>query len=398
MASAWDGIAVVGAGISGLAAANALADAGIPVRVYEQASALGEVGAGVAITPNSLRILDRLGLTQRVSEIEPRLLPGMAIYTSQGERLGFVDSPEGARNLHRADLLDLFSSRLKPDTIRLNSKLVSVEEADERVLLRFADGRLETAVAVIGADGIHSAIRPFVVEESRPVFSGMVAYRGLVATERVSDWPQDEVKMFAGAGRHFLVFPVRRGTLLNFVGFVAAGAEMRESWSAPGDPAMLAVEFAGWHEPVRRFISQIQTTFQWGLYDREPLPTWVRGRIALAGDAAHAMLPHAGQGANQCIEDAAALAEVLRGRPLAEVAGAFLDYDRARRERASFVQRFSRRLGLEYDGRHTEIRDTARLADKGQVYGWIFGHDSIENARQVRAGRASAPLPAGAPV
>jgi salicylate hydroxylase len=110
------------------------------------------------------------------------------------------------------------------------------------------------------------------------------------------------------------------------------------------------------------------------------------------------MLPHAGQGANQCIEDAAALAEVLRDRPLAEVADAFLDYDRARRKRASFVQRFSRRLGLEYDGRHTEIPDTARLADKGRVWGWIFGHDSAENARQVRAGGVGVPLPPGAPV
>jgi salicylate hydroxylase len=147
-------------------------------------------GAGVAIVPNSLRILSSLGLTARLSEIEPRLLPGMAMYTSQGERVGFVGS--AARAFHRADLIDLLSSQLEPGTIFLNSKLVSVEEVDEGIVLRFADGRLETAAAVIGADGIHSAVRPFAVEESQPVFSGMVAYRGLVPAERAGDWPQEE--------------------------------------------------------------------------------------------------------------------------------------------------------------------------------------------------------------
>lgn len=399
MARMAEGVAVIGAGIAGLATATGLADAGIPVRVYEQAEALGEVGAGVSLAPNSLRVLDSFGLTERLSEIESREPLRMAFYNHEGVRSedSEVDA-RGARPIHRADLIDVLSWRLEPDALRLGARLVAVDETDDGLVLRFADGSTETAAAVIGADGIHSAVRPFVVDSPEPVFSGMVAYRGLVPAERLPDWPIHEAQLFTGPGRHFICFPVRRAKLLNFVAFVAADDEMRESWSAPGDPAELAKEFAGWNESVRGLIDRIDRTFRWGLYDREPLPTWVRGRVALAGDAAHAMLPHVGQGGNQSIEDAAALVEVLRDRPPAEVASAFQEYDRARRERASYIQRFSRRLGLQYDGRHAEFSTTDQLADREDVMRWIFSHDSALTARQVRAGGPSVSLPVGAAI
>lgn len=399
MAGRPEGVAVIGAGIAGLATATALTGAGIPVRVYEQAGALGEVGAGVSLAPNSLRVLDSFGLTERLSGIESREPLRMAHYDHEGVRFEDAEvDARGARPIHRADLIDLLSWRLEPGVLRLGARLIGVEEIDDGLALRFADGSSENAAAVIGADGIHSAVRPFVVDAPEPVFSGMTAYRGLVPAERLPDWPTHEAQLFMGPGRHFITFPVRRAKLLNFVAFVAADDEMRESWSAPGDPAELAKEFADWNASVRGLIDRIDKTFRWGLYDREPLPTWVCGRVALAGDAAHAMLPHVGQGGNQSIEDAAALAEVLRDRPLGEAASAFQEYDRARRERASYIQRFSRRLGLQYDGRRAEFSGTGRLAAREDVMRWIFSHDSAATARQVRAGGPSAALPAGAAV
>ena len=149
------------------------------------------------------------------------------------------------------------------------------------------------ADVVIAADGIHSTLQQFVVAPSPPPFSGSVACRGLVSAASVA-WPTGAMRNWLGAGKHFLVFPVRAGELINYVGFVSTDERTKESWSAPGDPAALAREFAGWDPLVEAIIAQVKTTFRWGLYDREPLATWTRGRLTLLGDAAHPMLPHAG--------------------------------------------------------------------------------------------------------
>lgn len=393
-------IAVVGAGIAGLATAVALQRAGVDVAVYEQARGLGEVGAGVSLTANAIRVIDGLGLMPRLDEQAVELTDGMVLYSQSGERLGGPSAGSGGgRNVHRADLVDVFASALRPDTVRLSARLESVRDLGDVVELGFADGSTARAAGVIGADGIHSVVRGAVGPAPSPVFSGMVAYRGLIPADRLPDWPLTEATMFVGSGRHFLVFPVRRGTLLNFVAFVAADEQMQESWSAPGDPAVLAEEFRDWAEPVQRFIGQIDSTFMWGLYDREPLTRWTDGRVTLAGDAAHAMLPHAGQGANQSIEDAAALAALLGGREPADIPAAFLDYEAARRERASFVQLFARRLGLEYDnsGGDLEPKSGKPLADKSAVGAWIKEHDATRAALAVRDG-GRVELPRGAPV
>ena len=158
---------------------------------------------------------------------------------------------------------------------------------------------------------MHSELRPFVYPPSKPVFSGSVAYRGLVPHERVPQWPNNIWQMWLGKGKHLLVFPVRAGKLINFVGFVPPDAEMKKSWSAPGDPDALRAEFAGWDPRIEGLLKQVQHTFRSALYDREPMPVWTKGRLTLLGDAAHPMLPHLGQGANQSIEDGMALATIL---------------------------------------------------------------------------------------
>ena len=175
----------------------------------------------------------------------------------------------------------------------------------------FANGAIAEGDVAIGADGIHSVLRPFVVPPSKPVFHGSVAYRGLVPHARVPHWPTDAWQMWLGPSKHFLAFPVRAGELVNYVGFVPADEEMKESWSAKGDPDALRAEFAGWDPRIEELLAQVDTTFKWALYDRDPSPAWTDGRLTLLGDAAHPMLPHLGQGANQSIEDGMALAIIL---------------------------------------------------------------------------------------
>ncbi len=250
----------------------------------------------------------------------------------------------------------------------------------------FANGASAEADIVIAADGIHSELRPYVFPPSRPVFSGAVAYRGLVPHERIPHWPTERWQMWLGTGRHFLAFPVRAGQIINYVGFVPADEEMKESWSAPGDPEVLRREFAGWDPRIQSLLKEVQMTFRWALYDREPLPTWTKGRLSLLGDAAHPMLPHLGQGANQSIEDGMALATILARSDRKTAPAALLAYERLRRERVAQVQRGARENGLRYDSAYSDlgVRDaeiTAHAAFRRRLY----DHDVVPEAQAAAA-------------
>jgi salicylate hydroxylase len=188
--------------------------------------------------------------------------------------------------------------------------------------------------------------------------------------------------MWLGKGKHFLSFPVRAGELINYVGFVPADEEMKESWSAPGDPDALRREFAGWDPRIERLLSEVRKTFRWALYDREPLPVWTKGRLTLLGDAAHPMLPHLGQGANQSIEDGMALATILGGATRDTAPAALLAYERLRRERVAAVQRGARENGMRYDSSYSDlgVRDaeiTAHAAFRKKLY----DHDVVPEAQ-----------------
>ena len=217
---------------------------------------------------------------------------------------------------------------------------------------------------------------------SQTVFSGSVAYRGLVPHERVPHWPIDRWQMWLGTGKHFLAFPVRAGKLVNYVGFVPADEEMKELWSAPGDPDVLRREFAGWDPRIAQLLKEVQLTFRWALYDREPLPTWTKGRLSLLGDAAHPMLPHLGQGANQSIEDGMALATILARADRATAPAALLAYERLRRERVAQVQRGARENGLRYDSAYSDLglRD-AEITAHAEFRKRLYDHDVVPDAQ-----------------
>jgi salicylate hydroxylase len=260
------------------------------------------------------------------------------------------------------------------------------EQTDEVARVSFANGAIAEGDVVIAADGIHSELRQNVTPPSHPVFHGSVAYRGVIAHARIPRWPTTSWLMWLGKGKHFLTFPLRAGELINYVGFVPADQEMKESWSAPGDPDVLRREFEGWDPRIESLLSEVQSTFRWALYDREPLPTWTRGRLALLGDAAHPMLPHLGQGANQSIEDGMALATILARANRETAAAALLAYERLRRERVALVQRGARENGLRYDSANSDlgVRDaeiTAHAAFRRRLY----DHDVVPEAEAAAA-------------
>jgi salicylate hydroxylase len=375
-------VIVVGGGLGGTAAAVALMRAGLDVQVYEQAQQLTEVGAGVSLAPNGLRVLDRLGLSAAIERLGARYMsarltlpdgrpvphePGQ--FTRPGQNVG----------IHRADMLALLAGQLPPGTVCIGHRCTDFSQDAFSATVSFADRTTATADAVIGADGIHSVLQGFVSEPAEPVFSGVVAYRGLVP--RPDQYPPGQLRMWVGEGQHFLVFPVRAGQLLNYVGFVGSDAPARESWSASGDPVALAAHFAGWDPVIEGIIAAVSgpggSGFRWGMYDRVPLSRWSSGRLTLLGDAAHPMLPHLGQGANQALEDAATLATLLGAcSDSAEVPRMLTAYEELRRDRTAQVQLDSRRNGAGWDN------SGRRLVDRRWIYehdAWVAAAEAIAN-------------------
>lgn len=382
-------VAVVGGGIGGVATALALHRRGLDVHLYEQAPELKEVGAGVAIQPNGVKMLERLGLGGDLRRhgakwVDPQFR------RQDGTFAASMWPPEIASSIefygmHRADLLDMFVSRLPAERIHTGHHCVDFEQSADQATVIFANGARVTADAVIGSDGIHSALQRHVVEPSRPLFSGSVAHRGLIMAASVG-WPAGQMRNWLGAGKHFLVFPVRANQLVNYVGFVTTEEQTRESWSAPGDPEDLKREFAGWDPMVEAILAQATHTFRWGLYDREPLATWTKGRLTLLGDAAHPMLPHAGQGANQAIEDAVAVAAILAHAKRDSAPRALKLYEQVRREQAARVQRSSRFNGALYEAAKGDLDERDRqLATQRQSRAYIWNFDAEAEAEKAAA-------------
>jgi salicylate hydroxylase len=344
-------VLIVGGGIGGLSAAVALRATGASVLLYEQAHQLGEVGAGLVLFPNSLRVLRRLGLVHRVGSVGARLTR-FQYCQADGTLVSDVEygeiTPLSPLGMHRADLVAALAEFLPDGVIHTGHRCVQFAQGDESATVSFDNGTSVEADIVIGADGIHSVLQPYVLASSEPVFSGAVAYRGVVPAHRLAD-PICGFVNWGGHGKHLLAYPVRAGELINFVGIVPADDNMPESWSTPGQPATLMAEFAGWDPAVRRLLAEVNTTLKWALYDRNPLSHWTRGRLTLLGDAAHPMLPHMGQGANQAVEDAMGLATVLRGATAADAPAALIRYQELRHDRTARIQQSARRSGSRLD-------------------------------------------------
>jgi salicylate hydroxylase len=373
--------AIVGGGIGGLSAANALLRSGLRVSVFEQAAALGEVGAGVFIYPNSLRQLESMGFGPALARVGAKVGRGSEYYRMDGTVVGPILTTDssgwnGLYGMHRADLLGALANALPPSIVHTSHRCIGFEQNDRRAKPKFANGRTVDADVVIAADGLHSTLQKYVVEPSPPEYSGSRAYRGLLPMEKLPGWRKEAHQIWMGDGKHFMVFPVRGGQLVNYVGFVPTQDQTIESWSAIGDRDELAASFEGWDPRVTTLLEKVESCFWWGLYDRRPLPSWTNGRLALLGDAAHAMLPHLGQGANQAIEDGVALAVILEKRDTSEVPACLQHYEAFRRERTEMVQAEARKNGLRYDSRSGSLEQRDReIANSAAFRKSLYDYD-----------------------
>jgi salicylate hydroxylase len=386
-------IAIVGGGLGGLAAALFLRKAGLEATVYEQSPELREVGAGIVVAPNMVRPLARLGLARKLEDFSVRLEAAWEFRNwKNGRVLSVQPMGEACERLygahcyvaHRADLLSLFRDALPRQHLRLDHRVVAVDQDASEATLTFVDRAGNqtpvTADIVIGADGIHSAVRPLIAPKVDARFSGLCAFRCLVPAENAPEMALRPVQsLWLGPGRHFVHYPISRGTLVNVVAIVPAGDWRNESWMADGEISDLIDEFAGWDDRVHQLIVSASNTKRWAMYDRAPLEQWTAGRIALLGDAAHAMLPFFAQGAAQAIEDAVVLADCLQRADRDSVRQALRRYETIRRPRASEVQMMSRGREVRNhlpDGPEQQERD-AQFAngDPLRQSAWLYGHD-----------------------
>ncbi len=390
---------IIGAGIGGLTAALTLLRTGWKVQVFEQASELREVGAGIQISPNATRLLHRLGLAEplrrvavRPVALEMRRWENGAVLSRQ-LLADVCEATFGAPYYHvyRPDLLAVLAAALPSGIVTLGQRCVGIEQDEQGVEVAFENGTTARAEVVIGADGIHSFVREALFGPESPHFSGSIAYRGLVPAERLAHLQLERnSSAWLGPERHFVHYYVGAGRFVNFVGVVPAQDWRVESWSAQGEVADALAEFADWHPQLRAIISAVDFTNRWGLYDRDPLQRWSVGRVALLGDAAHAMLPFMAQGAVQSIEDAFVLARCLHAAAPASQPEALTRYEMIRKPRATQVQAQARQNGTTFhlvDGEAQRQRDAHLAASVGTnpllASAWLYGHDVEAEVDQV---------------
>ncbi|NOJ43604.1 FAD-dependent monooxygenase [Bradyrhizobium australiense] len=385
-------VAIAGGGIGGLTAALALQARGLNVAVFEQAPAFREIGSGIALGANAVRLLNRIGLENCLKTIGSAnnglmLLShhGVPVTTSSRATTPPPAGNAGGYTVHRAEFVSLLIDAQPEGTLHFGHRCVRAEETSDRVRLTFASGATIEADIFVGADGIHSVGQREIGLETRPTSEGCMAYRGVIPAERLP-WANNlnSLKMWIGSGRSFICYPVSRGRLINVVAFVPTDRECVETWSAPGDLNKLAAEYSDWDAPVLQMIGALDETFCWGIYDRAPLPYWSTARMTLLGDAAHPMVPHFGQGAGQAIEDGFALAVLLEHAATEQVPARLRAYQRLRIERTSRVQAISREAGRFYRSEHRNASEREQqLASWTSAGRWIFGYDVEEAAREL---------------
>lgn len=336
-------IAIIGGGIGGLTAGLALQQAGFDPIIYERTPMFGEVGAGLSISPNATHGLNALGLADWMATHANEPLDQFLFHGETGEHLRTFDRRAaretygaGYLQVHRSDLHEALVERFGLANCRLGAELTKID-ADGK--LTFADGTIVQHDIVIAADGLRSIVRDTLFDPDRPLYSGHVAWRTLLDSAKLgAEFVQRRNTNHIGPRRNFVTYPVRGEQLVNVVILTRSAQWAEESWSAKGDIAELRMHFAGWCPYVERALDGIDESqlYRWGLFVRRPLESWIRGRVALLGDAAHPMLPYLGQGASSTIEDAIVLGRAFACE--ADPAEALALYQASRIKRASFLQ------------------------------------------------------------
>jgi salicylate hydroxylase len=389
-------IAIAGAGIAGLTTALALLQQGFKVDVFEQASQLGELGAGLQISPNGSRVLLSLGLGDALQACVCQARGKEIRMWNTGQRWKLFDLGDdclarfGAPYwmVHRGDLhrvlLDAFEAR-SDRPVRLNARVVNARSTASGVAFELNDGSQHSARALLAADGVHSVLREQLLGEDKAQFTGLLAWRGLVPVGRVSEHLRAQVGTnWVGPGAHVITYPVRGGALMNVVGIIEREGWRSESWTERGTHAELLQDFGHWHADVCELMSAIEQPFKWALLGRAPQTGWAQGNICLLGDAAHPTLPFLAQGANMAIEDAAVMARCLALDEPTEQA--LTRFEKLRWQRTADIVNRSRDNAQRFH--NPQLSDPAKAVDYvssewepekvRRRYDWMFEYDPLK--------------------
>ena len=385
-------VLIVGGGIGGLTAALALARQGIRSQVIEQAAAFKEIGAGIQLGPNVFRMFARLGLIEPISALAVFPENLVMLDSISGEEVTRIPLGDAFRRkfhypyalIHRADLHNVLLEHCrKSNLIRLDAaqKVVDLAETSGVITAKTANGKDYRGAALIGADGLWSTIREFVVGDGKPKPAGHIAYRAVLPTMEIPEqYRWRNMTLWAGEKVHFVLYPLRTGELYNLVA-VFHSNRYEEGWDSFGDPAELHERFAATCAPVRMLLAKIESWRMWVLCDRPPVKDWSRGRVTLLGDAAHPMLQYLAQGACMAVEDAVCLADKaveMNG----DYAKAFRAYQAARYLRTGRVQIMARVYGEFYHagGVAKELRNLmlgSRTPDDAMTgLDWLYGEQT----------------------
>lgn len=337
-------VAILGAGMGGLASASVLRAKGFEVRIYEQTRQFARLGAGIQMSPNAMKVLRGLGLEDRVraTAFQPTSWMNRE-WDSGAMKYELPLAGEAERKfyapyllMHRADLHEALASIVPAENLALGKKLVEAKETASNVQLKFEDGTSAEADILIGADGVHSLIRELLLGAEQPKTSGRVAYRATLPASLIPG-EIDECTKWWGPDRHIVAYyTTRKRDEVYFVTSVPEPEWTKESWSATGDLGQLREAFKGFHEQVQRVLAACPKVHKWAILERDPLPKWSGKRMVLIGDACHPMTPYMAQGAAMAMEDAVVLGRCLEQFPDAEAA--FASFEATRKERTSRVQ------------------------------------------------------------
>ena len=378
-------VAIVGGGIGGLTLATSLLRRSMSVQVFEQDTELREIGAGVAIGGNATRLLERLGIDlAQVANIPPavefrRWRDGELLWSHPIGEWYRQDVGAPMLTLHRATLQRLLAAAVPSDRIRLNHRLAGLSDEPAGVRLRFENGEDVVATVVVGADGVQSTARRYVCGDVAPAHSGEVGFRGVIPVGKSPDLPHSSaLHIWCGPGTHVVYYGLDRGEMVNLLAVykpdrLPAWTQASSRVSATADQALVIFEEYRWDRRILDLVRNIEGDMSfWALVELPRLPRWSRGRVVLLGDAAHAPLPHQGQGAGLAIEDAYALGALLSKGGPEDYAPAFEAFENLRKRRAWTVQAYSRAAGRAYKfvGEEAARRD-ASWSSLPQRIGWI---------------------------